>query len=60
MEHCGRKLQPDDFVFPALDVKGRVKVKEPLSHTRVQALLDLFTRRSGANALTLQYNECWR
>ncbi|KAG9061244.1 hypothetical protein KI688_007582 [Linnemannia hyalina] len=47
MERSGQKLQPDDFVFPALDVRGRVKVKEPLSHTRVQALLDLFTRTSG-------------
>lgn len=55
MEHSGRKLQPDDFVFPALDVKGCVKVKEPLSHTRVQVLLDLFTRTSGASTFTLSY-----
>jgi hypothetical protein len=47
MERSGRKLHPDDFVFPALDIKGRIKVREPLSQTRVQALLDQFASDSG-------------
>jgi len=46
MERSGRTLHPGDFVFPALDAKGRVKFKEPLSQTRVQALLDQFTNDS--------------
>ncbi|KAF9971837.1 hypothetical protein BGZ75_001744, partial [Mortierella antarctica] len=43
LERNGRALHPEDYVFPALDMKGRIKIKEQLSPTRVQTLLDQFS-----------------
>ncbi|KAF9949365.1 hypothetical protein BGZ72_008847 [Mortierella alpina] len=43
LERNGRPLQPDDYVFPALDGRGRVKLKERFPATHVQTLLDQFT-----------------
>ncbi|KAK5820671.1 hypothetical protein F5H01DRAFT_404160 [Linnemannia elongata] len=47
MEAQGRQLQPDDFVFPALDAKGRIKYQEALSQPRIQGWLDQLTNQSG-------------
>ncbi|KAF9940242.1 hypothetical protein BGZ65_007656 [Modicella reniformis] len=47
MEENSRRLQPDDFIFPALDAKGRMKIKEAFSTTRIQALLDKYTGATG-------------
>ncbi|KAF9120917.1 hypothetical protein BGW39_010989 [Mortierella sp. 14UC] len=47
MERGGRKLHPEDYVFPALDAQGRIKFQEALSPTRVQGWLDLLTNQTG-------------
>ncbi|KAF9918210.1 hypothetical protein BX616_009928 [Lobosporangium transversale] len=43
LEKNSRALHPEDFVFPSLDNKGRVKLKEAFSHPKIQSLLDEFT-----------------
>ncbi|KAF8985364.1 hypothetical protein BGZ46_004704 [Entomortierella lignicola] len=43
LEKTARPLRQDDYVFPGLATDGRVKLKEPFSHTRIQTLLDQFT-----------------
>ncbi|KAF9207016.1 hypothetical protein BGZ49_001352 [Haplosporangium sp. Z 27] len=43
LEKTAHPLRQDDYVFPGLATDGRVKLKEPFSHTRIQALLDQFT-----------------
>lgn len=47
LERNGRPLKHDDYLFPALALDGRVKLKEPFSHTRTRTLLDQFTADSG-------------
>ena len=47
MEARGRSLRPEDYVFPALDSKGRIKYQEALSQTRIQGWLDQLTNQSG-------------
>ncbi|KAK3827176.1 MAG: hypothetical protein JOS17DRAFT_791951 [Linnemannia elongata] len=47
MEAQGHQLQPDDFVFPALDAKGRIKYHEALSQPRIQGWLDQLTNQPG-------------
>ncbi|ORZ10268.1 hypothetical protein BCR41DRAFT_423825 [Lobosporangium transversale] len=49
-EKNSRALHPEDFVFPSMDNKGRVKLKEAFSHPKIQSLLDEFT--DAANLLT--------
>ncbi|KAF9993511.1 hypothetical protein BGZ79_001792 [Entomortierella chlamydospora] len=46
-EKNARPLHPDDYLFPCLDSKGRVKIKEPFSHSLIQSLLDTFTNEAG-------------
>ncbi|GJJ69490.1 hypothetical protein EMPS_01836 [Entomortierella parvispora] len=36
----------EDYVFPALDTKGRVRVRDPMTNHRVQEYLDIFTNNS--------------
>ncbi|ORZ12510.1 hypothetical protein BCR41DRAFT_423150 [Lobosporangium transversale] len=43
MEKDSRALHPEDFVFPSMDTKGRIKLKESFSHPKIQSLLDEFT-----------------
>lgn len=47
MERSGRRLHPEDYVFPALDAQGRIKFQEALSQTRVQGWLDRLTNQTG-------------
>lgn len=47
LERHARPLQPDDYVFPCMDLKGRAKIKEPFSHSRIQSILDDFTKEAG-------------
>lgn len=36
----------EDYVFPALDTKGRVRVRDPITYSRVQEYLEIFTNNS--------------
>ncbi|KAF9909824.1 hypothetical protein EC991_007995 [Linnemannia zychae] len=43
----GKKLSPEDYVFLALDIQGRINFQEALSQTRVQGWLDQLTSQIG-------------
>ncbi|KAG1906357.1 uncharacterized protein F5891DRAFT_1138182 [Suillus fuscotomentosus] len=45
--HYGRKLEPEDYIFPAIGANGIVHCGEPISHDTVQAWIDEATTEAG-------------
>ena len=45
--HYGRKLEPEDYIFPAMGANGIVHRSEPISHDTVQAWIDEATTEAG-------------